>query len=182
MLSHKQIRKQERTSTILHKDGLQAKSLPGGNHYAHNLNCVLHFYYFISVSVITEIGNTLNTTFIPISQRCYRMRWHLWLDSDSNKTSTALVHHIVVIVEQCSMTRLLQKFSPHLARFITVLMNGNHLHECMWVVQWVHILQCFDFVFFCWTYYEFSLWYYERSTSRNSTSTNTHGVWESAGV
>ena len=61
MLSHKQIRKQERTSTILHKDGLQAKSLPGGNHYAHNLNCVLHFYYFISVSVITEIGIALNT-------------------------------------------------------------------------------------------------------------------------
>ena len=59
------------------------------------------------------------------------MRWLLWLDSDSNETSTALVHHIV-IVDHRSKTRLLRTFSPHLTHYINVLMNGISS-------PWVHV-------------------------------------------
>lgn len=126
MRFHKHIRKQ------YHDYNFTCIWSTGGNHYTSNLNYVLHFYYFISVSGITEKHISLNFL-IPISQGWHRMKWHFVTWFRIHQHPQPLSSHIITFDKLFKDTTVVPTFSPLPTRSITAaLINGISY-------SWVHV-------------------------------------------
>ena len=113
-----------------------------------NLNFVLHLYYFIAVSGVTEtqliyIASPWNASFQFVKDS---ITWNENCDLIQNwTTSTAFVH--ISAVDNCSRIRplptsVLLSHAPKLCWWI------ESFNECLWVVNYVGILKFFDLVLF----------------------------------